>query len=84
MMNPEPIPDGFVMAPHHFYIGVLIAWFGFMFVWWAYPRTGAALTLLGLLIALDDAVQHAFSVETPLHYLWWGVIHPIIRFIELR
>lgn len=78
----EPIPDGAVLAPHHFYVGVLLAWFSFMFVWWIYPRTGAALTLLGLYIALDDAVQHAFSVHTPLHHLWWGVLYPIVRFFE--
>mgnify|MGYP006873390141 FL=1 len=78
----EPIPDGSVLAPHHFYLGVFLAWFALMFVWWIYPRTRAALTLLGLLIALDDAVQHAFSVHTPLHHLWWGVLYPIVRFFE--
>ena len=81
-MTVETIPDGTVLAPHHFYVGVLLAWFGFMFVWRWYPRTGALLTLVGLLIAVDDAVQHAFMVKTPLHHLWWGVLFPIVQQLE--
>lgn len=82
MFNPEPIPDGFVLAPHHFYVGVILATFAFVFVWWVYPRTGAALVLLGLAIAVDDAIQHAFNVTTPGHILWWRLLYPIVRFIE--
>lgn len=66
----ERVPDGVVLAPHHLYIGLSVALFGFMFVWRLYPRTGAALTLLGLLIAADDAVSHAFGIWTPLDALW--------------
>jgi hypothetical protein len=80
--NPEPIPDGAALAPHHFYVGIGIAVFGFLFVWWVYPRTGATLALVGLLVALDDVVQHAFQVRTPLHFVWWGVVYPVIRAVE--
>lgn len=80
---PEPVPDGEILAPHHFYIGVLIAWFAFMFVWSWYPRTGAVLALLGLGIALDDVIQHAFQVRTPLHLLWWQLLYPVIQWFEV-
>jgi len=82
MYSPEPIPDGVVMAPHHLYIGIMISWFWFMFVWKYYPRTGSLLTVLGVLIALDDAIQHAFQINTPLHYLWWGCVYPLVKIIE--
>lgn len=82
MFTPESVPDGAVLAPHHFYIGILISWFGFMFVWKYYPKTGSILTLLGIVIALDDTIQHMFGIRTPLHFLWWGVLYPIIIFIE--
>jgi len=82
MHAPEPIPDGAILAPHHFYIGILISWFGFMFVWKWYPRTGSILTLVGLLIAFDDTIQHAFQIDTPLHYVWWGILYPLVRIVE--
>lgn len=82
MFTPEPVPDGAVLAPHHFYIGILIAWFGFMFVWKYYPKTGSLLTIVGLLIAIDDTIQHMFAVKTPLHYFWWGVLYPCIKIVE--
>lgn len=66
----EDEPDGDVFAPHHFYTGVIVAWFAFMFVWPTYPATGAVSVLIGLLIALDDAVSHAFGVWTPLDWVW--------------
>jgi hypothetical protein len=82
MFSPEPIPDGHVLAPHHFYVGIGIALFAFIFVWWVYPRTGATLVFVGLLVATDDAIQHAFRVDTPLHQFWWHVLYPLIRLIE--
>jgi len=79
---PEAVPDGTVLAPHHFYVGVAVAVFGFLFVWRLYPRTGAAMSLAGLLIALDDVVEHAFGVRTPLDVVGRVVVAPIIRLIE--
>lgn len=82
MINPEQIPDGHVFAPHHFYIGILVAVFAFVTVWKWYPTLGAMLTLVGVLVALDDVIQHAFQVDTPLHHLWWIVLYPVVRWIE--
>jgi len=81
-VGPEAVPDGTVLAPHHFYVGVAVAVFGFLFVWRLYPRTGAAMSLAGLLIALDDVVEHAFGVRTPLDVVGRVVVAPIIRLIE--
>lgn len=74
----ESEPDGDVSAPHHFYIGVGIAVFGFVSVWDLYPVTGASMVLLGTAILADDVVSHAFGVWTPLDSLWERVILPVI------
>lgn len=68
----DPEPDGDVSLPHHFWIGVALSVFSFWSLWQAghYPALGAVGTLLGLLIALDDAVEHAFGIPTPLDQLW--------------
>jgi len=121
----DAIPDGAALAPHHAYVGLLLAllavalvwddaarkepWvvaagialalFAFASVWTWYPETGAGLALLGVtvallaplglqfwaeyawlgprglallgaVVALDDVLEHAFGVATPLDWLW--------------
>lgn len=120
----QSVPDGAVFAPHHAYIGLLLAllalalvwddatgaepWvgaaallaasFAFALVWPHYDLAGALLALaavvvagasafspfwttypwigprgvllLGALVALDDVVEHAIGVTTPLDWLW--------------
>lgn len=75
----ESVPDGAVFAPHHLYSGVIIALFSFALMWRFYPVFGATGTILGLLIALDDAVSHAFGVPTPIDWLW--TVH-VAQFIK--
>ncbi|QLG27714.1 hypothetical protein HUG10_09185 [Halorarum halophilum] len=129
------VPDGATWAPHHYYLGVLLAavallvvwddrsqvepWallvallagsFAFALVWRYYAVAGAVLTLaalgiglalpivgpfwqsypwvgargvaiLGVLVAADDALEHAFGIWTPLDWFWraWlvGAIQP--------
>lgn len=133
------VPDGAILAPHHLYIGAVLAllaaatvWdhkpredpvavtagllaalFGFLVTWPVWPVTGAALTLaglafalgavflapfwhgrypwlsgyrpgarsvvlLGILLALDDAVQHAFGWATPLDWFWKAALAPLL------
>jgi len=48
-------------------------------VWDLYPVTGAALTVGGSLILLDDVVSHAFGIPTPLDELWKRVLFPIMQ-----
>jgi len=55
--------------PHHFYVGVILAVFGFRFVWPFFPRLGVAMTSLGMAIALDDVVTHATGRQTVLDAL---------------
>lgn len=83
-MNPEKEPDGERFAPHHFYIGVIVSTFAFVFMWSGdlYPQTAAIMTIFGLLIAADDVVSHAFQVPTPLDTVWKRVIYPLIKRIE--
>ena len=66
----ERVPDGDILAPHHFYVGVALAVFGFMFVWPYYSAVGAAMSILGVAIMLDDLVSHAFGIWTPLDAVW--------------
>jgi len=82
MFTPEAVPDGAVLAPHHFYLGVGLAVWGFVLMWPWYPRTGALMTLIGLWVAVDDAVQHALQVTTPLGWLWHEALLPILYHLE--
>jgi len=121
----DAIPDGAALAPHHAYVGLLLAllaialvwddaagkepWavaggialalFAFASVWTFYPETGAVLALLGVavavvapvalqfwagyawfgprglallgaVVALDDVLEHALGITTPLDWLW--------------
>jgi hypothetical protein len=75
----EDEPDGNVSAPHHFYVGMALAAFGFMSVWPLYPVTGSSMVLVGTLILVDDVVSHVFGIPTPLDELWKRAIAPIIR-----
>lgn len=74
----EEEPDGDVHLPHHFYLGGIAAWYGFMFLWPAYPVTGAVTTIVGTLILADDVVSHAFGVWTPLDWAYKRFIRPWI------
>lgn len=84
ILDPEKEPDGDAHAPHHFYVGVLIATFGFASVWPYYSLTGASMALIGLLIALDDVIEHATPYATPLDLLWKHAIFPIVDRFESR
>jgi hypothetical protein len=66
----EEEPDGDVMAPHHFYIGIMAAVFGFTFIWPYYPLSGATAVLIGTAILLDDVLSHVFGMWTPLDWLF--------------
>jgi len=66
----EEEPDGDAHAPHHFYIGLFLAAFGFASIWPYYPQTGAAVTVLGTLMLLDDVLSHVWGVWTPLDWVW--------------
>lgn len=75
----ESVPDGAIFAPHHLYTGLIIAGFAFTLVWRWYPVAGATGTILGVLIALDDALSHAFGVWTPLDWFWKAYLSGVIR-----
>lgn len=79
MFPVESVPDGAIFAPHHFWIGVGVAVFAFGFVWRVYPVTGAVGSLLGLAIALDDALSHAFGVWTPLDWVWTAHLAQFVK-----
>jgi hypothetical protein len=75
-------PDGDSTAPHHFYIGVAVAAFGFASVWPYYSLTGASMAVIGLLVALDDVIEHTTDLPTPLDQLWKRLIYPVVAKIE--
>lgn len=82
MFDPEDEPDGDAHAPHHFYIGLIVAAFGFASVWPYYSVTGSGMALIGLLIALDDVVEHTTNLPTPLDQLWKRALYPAVRRLE--
>jgi hypothetical protein len=67
-----------VAAPHHLYTGLLVAAFAFSLVWPHYPKTGATGTILGVLIALDDALSHALGIWTPLDWIWEAYLSGVV------
>ena len=44
-------------------------------IWAAYPLRWRLVAVLGVLVALDDAVSHTFGVWTPLDGIWGGIHH---------
>lgn len=100
MIDPhDDVPDGDTGGPHHSYIGWMVqvvgvgmAWFGFEYVWGTgYSSAGAMVTLagmalsgLGLLVALDDVVEHTWGLPTPLDQLWARWLGPAVRRLDRR
>jgi len=94
----DDVPDGDTGAPHHAYIGwivqvlgVAVAWFGFEYIWAYYGSAGAMVTLagmalsgVGLLVALDDVVEHTWGLPTPLDELWGRWLAPYVRRLDRR
>jgi hypothetical protein len=74
----EAEPDGDSGAPHHAYIGALVMWFAFGYVWPYYDVVGALGALIGVAIAADDVLSHALGVPTPLDWLWGRVLYPAL------
>jgi hypothetical protein len=73
----EDEPDGDVLLPHHAYLGLIMAAYGFMFVWPAYPEIGATMAVVGTFVLADDVVSHAFGVWTPIDAGWKWVLSKI-------
>lgn len=48
-------------------------------LWREYPRHLQALALVFLLVAIDDAVDHAFVVGTSLDWLWEAHLLPVMQ-----
>ena len=82
VFDPEEEPDGDALAPHHFYVGVALSLFGFASIWPYYPATGAGFAFIGLLVALDDVIEHMTPYSTPLDIIWNQVIYPFVILVE--
>ncbi|VTT85965.1 hypothetical protein DM2_2003 [Halorubrum sp. DM2] len=82
IFDPDEEPDGDALAPHDFYVGVAMALFGSAQVWPYYPATGAGFAFIGLLVALDDVIEHMTTYATPLDQVWKRVIYSIVSRIE--
>lgn len=98
-MKADEIPDGDASAPHHAYIGWMVqavglgaAWFGFEYIWGSgYTTAGIAVTIagitlsgLGLLVAVDDVVEHATNLPTPLDEFWSRWLAPFVNRLDRR
>lgn len=47
-------------------------------LWADYPLRMRLAALLGVAIALDDAIEHAFPIGSPLDWLWMHYLYPLI------
>lgn len=63
-------PDNRPNAPHHLYIGLIITWFGFQYIWSTRPKVGAVTVLVGVVTLLDDVLSHVFGVWTPIDWFY--------------
>ena len=76
LFDPGEEPDA--LPPHHFHVGVALSLFGFASIWPYYPATGAGFAFIGLLVALDDVIEHMTGYPTPLDQVWTRAIFPIV------
>ncbi|TKX86358.1 hypothetical protein EXE43_08890 [Halorubrum sp. SS5] len=67
------------LAPHHFYAGVAVGLFGFALIWPCYPATGDGFEFIGLLVALDDEIEHMTPYSTPLDQVWKFSVYPLLK-----
>jgi len=58
------VRDAFV--PHYFCVGVSLALSGFASIWPYYPVSGAGFAFIGLLVAIEDVIEHMTPYSTPL------------------
>ncbi|MGB9987325.1 hypothetical protein [Salarchaeum japonicum] len=61
--------------------GVTMTFAGILYpggVWAAYPLRWRVLAFVGAVVALDDAVSHAFGVWTPVDAAWRAFLIPVI------
>ena len=68
-----------MLTPHHFYVGVALSLFGFASIWPYYPATVANFAFIGLLVALDDVIEHITPYSTPLDQVWRLVVYPVVK-----
>ena len=72
-------------SPHHAYWGIIIFLIGFAWVFHC-PAWGVAapifLMITGLLVVIDDAIQHVvqlitgnYAFHTPVHNIYWGALN---------
>jgi hypothetical protein len=71
-----------MLSSHHYYMGVALSLFGFASIWPYYSATGTGFAFIGLLVTLDDVIEHMTPYSTPLDQVWKRVIYPIILRIE--
>lgn len=64
---------------------VLMGWFGLSVgdVWNEYPVRYRALTIIFAVLALDDAVEHAFDIWTPFDWIWNEFLYDDIGMVTL-
>lgn len=76
----EREPDGDVTLPHHWYLGIVLMLGGFAAWQGDTSLPGALIAGVGLLVALDDYLSHAFGWWTPLDALFKrAMTHPRFR-----
>ncbi|OYR38425.1 hypothetical protein DJ82_12225 [Halorubrum sp. Ib24] len=70
-------------------VGGAGALFSFGSIWPYYPAIGSVGTLvalfvagLGWVVSIDDAIEHATALPTPLDELWKRIVYPVVAQIE--
>ncbi|PHQ44830.1 hypothetical protein DJ68_16340 [Halorubrum sp. C3] len=72
-----------VCRPHTtFTWGAALSLSGFASISPYHPATGAGFAFIGLLVALDDVIEHMTPYSTPLDQVWKHILYPTLRKIE--
>ena len=66
-------------AMHHLYVGIMCIVFGFLGLgqWWSW-ELGWFFITIGIIITIDDIIEHTYNSNTPLRILFEVILYPIV------
>lgn len=78
-------PNEFVWnGPHHLYLGAFMVFWGALMIVQNYGAFSYIFAGLGVIIFIDDMIEHTVTASTPLRLLFEKVLFPLVlKFNEM-